>query len=284
MPESSLLAFHSLIALEQKPPLFAPGDANFWTEPHIARQLLAVHLDPDSDAASRRPEIIDLSADWLVHALGWKEGSSVLDLGCGPGLYAARLAQHGLRVTGVDFSQHSIDYAVELARQNNLEITYRCEDYLDLAESSCFDAALLIYGDLCPLSPQQRIRLLGNVHRALKPGGHFVLDVSTPQLRRREGLKNGWYAAQQGFWRPTPHLVLEQGFAYEGNVFLDQFLVIEETGKITVYRNWFQDYSPETISAELCANGFLVENLWNDLAGTPIDAEGDWIGIIARRE
>jgi hypothetical protein len=38
--------------------------------------------------------------------------------------------------------------------------------------------------------------------------------------------------------------------------------VIEETGVLTVYRNWFQDYTPETITAELAEAGFTVESLW----------------------
>lgn len=66
------------------------------------------------------------------------------------------------------------------------------------------------------------------------------------------------------------------------DLFLDQFIVIEGDGKISVYRNWFQDTSPEKISAELAAGGFAVESLWGDLAGTPYTPETGWIGIVAR--
>ncbi|MGB8645297.1 MAG: SAM-dependent methyltransferase, partial [Anaerolineae bacterium] len=147
---------------------------------------------------------------------------------------------------------------------------------------SRFDAALLIYGDFCPLSPEQRARLLANVRRALKPGGRFVFDVSTPHLRQRAGLKNGWYAAQGGFWKPGPHLVLEQGFAYpEQDIYLDQYVVVEPDGKISIYRNWFQDYTQERIRAELQANGFSIQSLWSDLTGTPYAEPTDWIGVVA---
>ena len=271
-----------LIGLQEKPSPFTPGDAMFWTEPHIAKQLLAAHLDPSTEAASRPPEVIQAMVDWLVPALGLKPGNSVLDLGCGPGLYAARLAQKGLRVSGVDFSQNSIDYARESARRQGLEIDYRCMDYLSLADEQRYDAVLLIYGDFCPLSPQQRSRLLANVSQVLKPGGRFALDVTTPVLRKRAGAKNGWYAADGGFWRPGPHLALEQGFAYEGDIYLDQYTVIDEGGRATVYRNWFQDYSPESIRAELEAGGFVVEGLFGDLAGAPYQPGSEWIGVITR--
>lgn len=271
-----------LLRSQKKPLPFTPGEPRFWDDAHIAQGMLAAHLDPDSDAASRRAETIQRSVDWIARTLKLNPGDSLLDLGCGPGLYTALLARRGLRVTGVDLSSNSIRYAEESAQRQGLNITYRCQNYLDLQEEAVYDAALLIYGDLCPLSPPQRSHLLANVHRALKPGGHFVLDVTTPVLRKREGLQNGWYAHPTGFWKPGPHLVLEQGFAYEDDLFLDQYIVVEQTGKISVYRNWFQDYTAASIRAELEANRFSVESLWSDLTGTPLEVDSDWIGVIAR--
>lgn len=283
-PDSPILDIDELLRYQERPRLFAPGEPLFWTDPHIAQQMLALHLDPNTDLASRRLETIERTAAWIVDILGLKPGDSVIDLGCGPGLYAGHLARHGLQVTGVDFSQNSIDYAVEAASREGLAITYRCQDYLELDDANQFAAALLIYGDFCPLAPEQRARLLANVRRALKPGGHFVLDVSTPHLRQRGGLKNGWYAALGGFWKPVPHLVLEQGFAYAGDIYLDQYLVIEASGKVSAYRNWFQDYTPETIRTELEAGGFKVDSMWSDLAGTAFQPGSDWIGVVARTD
>jgi len=60
--------------------------------------------------------------------------------------------------------------------------------------------------------------------------------------------------------------------------------VVEPDGKTSVYRNWFQDYTAETITHELEANGFRIEGLWGDLTGRSYDPTGDWIGIAARPE
>jgi SAM-dependent methyltransferase len=277
--------FSQLSQLQQKPALFTPGEALFWDDPHISAQMLETHLNPDIDAASRRPETIDRSVKWLIETLGLKTGDLILDLGCGPGLYASRFARAGLQVTGVDFSRRSIDYARNSAAENGLTIEYRYQNYLELSDESQYQAAFLIYGDFCPLRPQQRTRLLQNVQRALKPNGKFVLDVSTRVHRKRYGNQNRWYALPSGFWKPGPHLVLEEGFDYpEQSIWLDQYTVIEADGKVSVYRNWFQDYTPETIAAELCAAGFSIESVHGDLAGAPYTPESEWIGLVTSRE
>jgi SAM-dependent methyltransferase len=247
--------------------------------------MLEAHLNPDIDAASRRPETIDRSVKWMMETLGLKSGDSVVDLGCGPGLYASRFAHAGLQVTGIDYSRRSIEYATNYAIENRLNIHYRYQNYLELQDENQYQAAFLIYGDFCPLNPEQRSTLLGNVHRALQPGGHFVLDVSTRECRRKHGARNGWQAMDQGFCKPGPHLLLEDGFDYpEQSISLDQYIVIESDGKVSVYRNWFQDYTPESITAELSQAGFFVESLWGDLTGAPYTPESEWIGLITSRE
>lgn len=268
----------------EKPEPFTPGEPLFWDDPHISAQMLKLHLNFANDLASRRPETIDASVAWLLEELSLKHGDSVLDLGCGPGLYSYRLAQAGLNVTGVDYSCRSIAYAEDFARQNGLEIEYRYQDYLKLEDEDRFDAALLIYGDFCPLSPEHRSKLLHNVHRALKPGGFFVLDVTTRLHRRKFGNRNNWYMVESGFWKPGPHLVLEEGFDYpEQSVFLDQFIIIEGDGQISIYRNWFQDYTRETIIQELKKGDFTIQSIWGDLTGTPYTEDTEWIGVVAQK-
>ena len=51
-----LTRFHQLT---EAPPLFEPGETLFWDDPHISAQMLAAHLDPNTNAASRVPETIN---------------------------------------------------------------------------------------------------------------------------------------------------------------------------------------------------------------------------------
>ena len=75
-----------LIDLQQKPEPFITGEPLFWNDPHISKQMLKVHLDPNIDAASRKAKVIDHSVQWMIEMLGLQSGDAVLDLGCGPGL------------------------------------------------------------------------------------------------------------------------------------------------------------------------------------------------------
>ncbi len=145
-----------------------------WTRPHLARQMLSYHLNQDTDRASQRFESIDLVVEWIDAQLDLS-AKSVCDLGCGPGLYAQRFASRGARVTGVDFSTHSLDFA---NTQGPQAIRYIEADYLADDLPTGFDVVTLIYTDLCALSAEKRKKLLGRMRRILNPDGHIVLVKS----------------------------------------------------------------------------------------------------------
>ena len=63
-----------------------------WTDPHISKKLLELHINPNHDIASRSPEKIDKLTDWILEKCN-KNKMDILDLGCGPGLYAEIMAQ-----------------------------------------------------------------------------------------------------------------------------------------------------------------------------------------------
>jgi len=266
------------------PVLFAPHSAPFWDDPHVSRQLLAAHLDPRTDAASRRPETIERSVAWLTNRLDLARGSRVLDLGCGPGLYAERLAELGLAVTGVDISRTSLAHARRQARERGVRITYRCQNYLALRDRSCYDAALLIYFDFGVLADAERDELLARIHHALRPGGAFVFDVRAPGWQTDAERGTTWSTVESGFWRPGPYLELTRHFEYaEANVHLRQTLIVDSDRRVNVYRFWDRAYSPKTIARVLESSGFRVEEVWAALDGTPYRSDLTAFAVCARK-
>jgi SAM-dependent methyltransferase len=274
----------ALQTISARPPVFEPGEEHFWDDPYISQQMLKAHLDPTTDAASRRPEIIDRIVAWIIRQTGLQAGASILDLGCGPGLYTSRLARCGFRVTGVDFSQNSLDYARTQAQAEGLSINYIYQDYRSLDISAQFDLAMLIYFDLGVLSPADLDRVLAKTAQALKPGGFFIFDVVTSLSRPDTPREPTWSVKSSGFWRPGPHMVVHQQFDYpENHAYLDQYIVIDDSGNTAVYRIWEQHYNPDTIRIPLERAGLGIEILYSDLVGTPFSPTSLSLGIVARK-
>ncbi|HOX32303.1 MAG TPA: class I SAM-dependent methyltransferase [Spirochaetales bacterium] len=246
----------SLIACAKRPEPYEAGTALMWTDPYISKRLLACHLDPDTDLASRRAVKIDLTVDWILSQAG-REGMDILDLGCGPGLYAERLAARGHRVTGVDFSRTSIDYAEGVARKSRSGVEYRCGDYLNLDYRDRFDLAIMIYLDFCVLKPAERAALLARVAAALRRGGRFVFDVVNGVDIEAKVLRPSWELASGGFWREGPCLALGDGLHYpEIKAVLNRHLVIDRGGRVERYHFWSTYYEPGDLEPLAAAAGF----------------------------
>jgi SAM-dependent methyltransferase len=266
----------------------APGTDSIWTDPHISRNLLAAHLNASTDAASRRPAAIDSAVAWIAGHL--EEGAPrraaaarVLDLGCGPGLYAERLAALGYEVSGIDINEASIAYARDSASKRGLSIDYRAGSYLELPYPSPLDAAMMIFCDFGALDDAGRRRVLARLRGSLPPGGLFAFDVFGPGVAAGVKLGRRWSLQGGGFWAPGPHAVLEEDFLYpESRSLTRQAIVIDEAGGARIFRNhdtWFDEAS---LSALLSEEGFELAELRRDLL-PPSDFTSDDVIFVAAR-
>ncbi|WP_297091181.1 class I SAM-dependent methyltransferase [uncultured Draconibacterium sp.] len=254
------MKLNKLLANSQKQKLYEPGTAIMWTDTHISKQLLQVHLNEHVDLASRKPETIKNTVNWISGKSGG-EKLNILDLGCGPGLYSTLLAEKGHKVTGVDFSQSSIGYAKKKAEENGLAIRYIRKNYLELElPEQSFDLVLLIYTDLGVLLPQDRAKLLRFIYKVLKPGGNFIFDVlNDKDLPKKVAAKN-WEVAEKGFWKPQPYLALSESFLYEKEkVILYQHQIVDENEGVSLYRFWTHFFAVADLKK------LLAENEWQDI-------------------
>jgi len=261
-----------LYLASQRPEIYEKGDAVMWTDEHISGKLLDIHLNPALNSASRMPESINSTLDFILSYCS-DAPISILDLGCGPGLYLERLAGSGHICTGIDFSRNSIAYAEKEAKKKNLNIRYLCQDYLELDFENHFDLIILIYTDLGVLLPDERLGLLDKIHRALKPGGMFIFDVLNQKNMEQKFQENQtWSFEFGGFWLPEPYLELASGFHYpEAQVFLMQHTIIDEADRIRNYRFWTHYFSRDDMVKMLSSRGFkLTESFENILPSNDI--------------
>jgi 2-polyprenyl-3-methyl-5-hydroxy-6-metoxy-1,4-benzoquinol methylase len=258
--------------------------SDLWTDEHTSEQMLKFHLNEDIDAASRNAAFIDRSVEWMASYLKIGAGTKIADFGCGPGLYATRLARIQADVTGIDFSKRSIQYAREVATREGLSIHYANQDYLEYETDDRFDLVLMIMCDFCVLSPAVRKKMLTKFHTLLEPGGLVLLDVySLNAFEERE--ERALYEAnlQDGFWSAEKYYGFQNTFKYEREkVVLDKYTVIEAGRTRTIY-NWFQHFSPETLEREFAECGFAIDNIFSDVAGTPFDSKASEFAVVAKK-
>lgn len=275
--------FETLEQLNQKPGVYSAYTAQeLWNDAYTSRQMLGYHLNAEVDLSSRNHLFIDESVQWITSHFNIHSNSRIADFGCGPGLYCQRLAQRGANVTGIDFSSSSITYAREMAQNEDLGIHYVNQNYLKFESSEKYDLIIMIMCDFCALSPHQRALLLQKFRKLLKPTGSVLLDVYS--LVAFESKKEGAsYEKNQlnGFWSADSYYGFLNSYKYlEECVSLDQYSIFEVNRIRTIY-NWLQYFSPELLQYEFAENGFKVDQILGNVAGSPFEVNAHEFAIVA---
>jgi SAM-dependent methyltransferase len=248
--------------------------------------MLPEHLSQSHDAASRRLEIVAEHVRWIHHALLSGRPARVLDLGCGPGLYANRLAGLGHALTGIDFSPASIAYAQEQSGAASLECVYRQEDIRTADFGSGYDLVMLIFGEFNVFKPDDARLILRKACEALNPTGRLLLEVSTFASVWKTGhAPPSWYTAESGLFSERPHLCLMENFWDEAeSAATERYFILEaETGEASRYASSTQAYSDDGYRALLEGCGFGEIAFYPSLRGGVDESQPDFFVIVARK-
>jgi len=277
--------FEELEKINERPEPFQFYTASdLWTDEHTSKQMLSFHLNEAIDVSSRNAEFINRSVEWIASEFNIGRDTKIADFGCGPGLYAARLAKRGANVTGIDFSKRSIEYAKEVAAREQLKINYVNQNYLEFETEDLFDLVLMIMCDFCALSPTQRKGILSKYHKILKPRGSILLDVySLSAFEQREEVATYEVNQLNGFWSPNKYYGFLNTFKYdEEKVILDKYTIIESERTRQVY-NWLQYFAPEDLEREFVDAGFYVKGIYSDVAGNPYSRKTGEFAVIVNK-
>ena len=258
--------------LGERPPLepwtTAPGIP--WHEPAFSARMLREHLSQEHDAASRRLERIERHVEWLHEQVVPRTRGSVLDLGCGPGLYTSRLARRGHRCFGIDVSPASIEHARAEARDEELACTYMLGDLRTAPLGAGHGAALLLYGQLNALPRGDVPKILEQIHQALTGGGVLVLEVHTESAVEALGREAPlWLPSAGGLFSDRAHLVLrESQWHPEARAATRRWLAVDaETAEVDVYAETLESWSDDEYRAALAAAGFTDVAFFPSLTG-----------------
>ena len=142
-----------------------------------------------ADAIFEHPELVAVydafeaprnDLDLYVDIAAEFNASSVVDLGCGTGVLAMRLAGNGIRVVGIDPAEASLDRAKEKSEANSLEIEWRqgtsariSADEVDLITMTGNVAQVF-------LGLNELETVFTDCARGLRPDGRLVFETRNP--------------------------------------------------------------------------------------------------------
>ena len=91
--------FEALEKINERPEPFQYYTASdLWTDEHTSKHMLFFHLNEAIDISSRNTKFLNRSVEWIASKFNIGRDTKIADFGCGPGLYASRLAKRGANV------------------------------------------------------------------------------------------------------------------------------------------------------------------------------------------
>jgi SAM-dependent methyltransferase len=177
-------------------------DEQLWTESYAS-------MFPAQSFEAARHEV-----EQIVELTGCRAGS-VLDLACGPGRHAVPFARRGFAVTAVDRTRFLLDKARERAAAEGVDVEWIERDMREPSRPAAFDLCICMYTSFGVFEEHaENQRVLDNVHRSLRPGAAFVVDVAGKEILAR-------------IWQPTASSQLD-----DGRVFIQRREVVDDWSRI----------------------------------------------------
>jgi SAM-dependent methyltransferase len=272
----------SMVHRNMSPRPWAEGDKIPWNEPGFSRRMLDEHLSQAHDMASRRSPTIDRQAEWIHERVFQGKPRKILDLGCGPGLYADRFITRGHVYTGIDFSPASIAYA---RKSSGAGASFIEGDIRTVGFGHGHTAVMSIYGELNVFTKADAELILAKAGATLEEGGILVVEAHTFDCVKRIGMASpAWRAAERGVFSDGPYIQMTESFwCEEDAVAIQRFYVLEEGGaEAAFYTQSIQAYTDASYTALVEKAGFTGIELHPSLTGAP-RGDGNLFVMTARK-
>ncbi len=148
------------------------------TKVHFDEEIAARY--DETSAHQYRPEVLDPTVDFLEALAG---DGAALEFGVGTGRVALPLSERGVPVHGIDISEAMLE---ELRRKPGAgRVATTAGDFATTRVDGTFRLAYLVFNTITNLITQdEQVACFQNAAAHLEAGGHFVIELFVPELRR----------------------------------------------------------------------------------------------------
>jgi SAM-dependent methyltransferase len=136
---------------------------------------------------------IAAEATFIEESLGCEAGATILDLACGTGRHAVELAARKYQVVGFDLSLAMLARASDEAQDRKQKINFVQGDMREMTFEDTFDGIYSWNTSFGYFDEAQNSGVIAKVHKALKKGGQFLLDVVNRDYIVRQAPSLAWF-------------------------------------------------------------------------------------------
>jgi cyclopropane fatty-acyl-phospholipid synthase-like methyltransferase len=218
-------------------------------------------------------------ADAIVRMLQLEPGRMVLDLACGFGRHSVLLAQKGFRVTGYDLSESFLQRAREMADSLKTQLDLKQGDMREVPYEAEFDAVINMFTAFGFFeSDDEDLRVLKGVHKALKPGGQFLMDVINRDNALQISVPRRWMRENQAY-------MLEERFFdfFTSRLEITNRLILA-SGEMKEASYSVRLYTLTEMLGLFNSAGLVLTDVYGDFGGAVYNATSPRMILIAQKE
>lgn len=203
----------------------------------------------------------------------------VLELACGTGMMAEKLAGFGLQVTGYDRSPAMIEQAQK--RKTGDRLIFRTGDFASFPQDEKFDAAICLYDSINYLMEYSDVvEFMSRTGSVLNPRGVFIFDICTRYNSYTnfrgfvdEGEIGSHYYFRHSNYNPKTH------------IHTNDFLLYDRSDTTVQYREHHEQfiYSVKQMQSAIKAAGLKLEMKFDDIYPVPARMRSLRIHFLCRK-